>query len=115
MPLTTQVTFTLKDALNTPVPGAVVTFQPNVNASEYLKTIDSILQDGDAVQVVSDQNGQGSAVLIASSQFQGGPLQYLVTIQMPDGNTRDVVNFILNTPMLITVPDSGPVDLTALL
>lgn len=117
MPITTQVTFSLFDALNNPVVGATLAFKPYVPEQQYLATIDGEILSGSPIEAVTGSGGTGSVTLIASSQFQSqtGPVPYVVTISMPNGDTRILQNFVLDDIMLITVPDSGPVTLASLI
>lgn len=113
LPTTTLVFFYLLDLKGAPVVGATVTFQVAENLNQYASASNHIVAG--AAQITTDNTGYGETTLIASSQFQGGPLGYNVSITNKQGQTINILNKLTGLPLTVMIPDSGPTDLTSLL
>lgn len=113
LPTITLVFFYLLDLKGAPVVGATVSFQVGENLNQYAAASNHIVAG--LAQITTDNTGYGELNLIASSQFQGGPLDYVLSITNSQGQTVNIINKLTGLPLSITVPDVGPVDLTTLL
>lgn len=113
LPVTTLVFFYLRNIAGVAIQGAQVVFTLNQSPNQYTDASSHVIAE--SVTVTTDSSGYGETNLIASSQFQPSAKTYGVTITFADGNTQTVLDPVNGTPIAITVPDSGPVDLTSLL
>jgi hypothetical protein len=97
-----------------PVEGAIIDFEFIPNQAQYLKTTEYMVSPK-KISMTTDDVGYASTKLICSDEFQGGPLQYKVTVTRPDGSVIKFLNATTKTPIKIDVPIGSTVNLTELI